>query len=152
MSNKLLRCCLPALSILVLACTQATPDAKKLGVYAGTNHGVIDLNIFGEQTGMTSYSVPDLNAVPKAANVKAFFVNLPDIKVSNCRIYWVDSLAGTFREDKATAEPTTTESVEGSMYKLSSPQLSDRTGGYLLFKVGMELGTSDRIYPVKLGE
>lgn len=152
MTNRVLRYYLAAFSILIFACTQETPDAKRLGVYADTDHGVIELAVFGEQIEMTSYSVPNLNSVPKAGYVKAFFVNLPDIKVSNCRIYWVDSLADRLHEDKATAEAATIESVEGSMYKLSIPQFSDRTGGYLLFKVGMAFGTADRIYPVKLGE
>lgn len=135
---------------LVVSLVSDTPDASKLGVFAGTEAGVKELVIYGEQTGRTEYRLPDLSVAPTVGTVKAFFLNMPDTKVMNSKIFWIAAPQPSFDEDATPTLPVQVESVKGNMYKLLSPELSSKRGGVLLFKVGMPLGTADRMYAIKL--
>jgi hypothetical protein len=127
-----------------------TPDASKLGVFASTSDGIKELTIYGEQSGMHTFKLPEIYSAPTVAKVKAFYLNMPDTKVMNSKIFWLPASRQSLDEESSSALPIQIESVKGNMYKALSPELNTRQGGVLLFKVGMPLGTPDRLYAIKL--
>lgn len=149
--NILFRYCLVLLisSLLLAACGGTEPDPQKIGVFAETNKGLMELTNYGEQISMSSYNLAKAANPPKVSKVKAFYVNMPDIKISNSKFYWIASLEKPFTENESAALRIDVESTKSpNMYRLSCPELEDKTGGYLVLKVGMPLGTADRMYPV----
>ena len=149
--NILFRYCLLLFisSLLLVACGGREPDPQKIGVFADTNKGLTELTSYGEQISMNSYNLAKATNPPKVSKVNALYVNMPDIKISNSKFYWVASLEKPFTEDESAALKIDTESTKSSnMYRLSCPELEGKTGGYLVLKVGMPLGTADRMYPI----
>lgn len=134
----------------VVAAISDAPDPSKLGVFASTSDGIKELVVYGEQTGTRTFRLPDVTNAPAVAEVKAFYLNMPDTKVMNSKIFWLPTSQESLDEESSTALPIQMESVKANMYKALSPGLDAKKGGLLLFKVGMPLGTPDRLYAIKL--
>lgn len=85
--------------------------------------------------------------------VRSFFINLPDAQVTRCRVYWWEDLPKShwLNPNKFSALRTRMEAVRGSLYRITWPDEPEKTQGFLLFEVGMNLGIRDRLYIVQLG-
>lgn len=139
-------------SFVILSACSGAPDESKVGLFARTNTGLQELTVYGEQVGSDSYRLPDLSALPAAKSVKAFFLNMPDATVANSKVFWLAAPQDRLDEDQVPALPVQVDAVKGNMYKLSSSEIESKRNGLLIFKVGMPLGTADRVYIVKLAE
>ena len=144
---RLLRIPLAVGIILILGCQKA-PDPKRLGIFADTDDGLIELTSFGEQTGRDHYKAPE-NEFPSVHEVRNLFINMPDANISNSQLLWTENLLEEFTEREASSLGMETEIVEGSMYKIRIFNQLDKTG-VLILKVGMPMGTADRIYPLRI--
>lgn len=127
------------------------PDSAKLGVFASTDDGVKELVVYGEQTDETTFRLPDLSAVP---TVKALYLNMPDVKVMASKLFFgvADmSPLPNFEEARDGIRLTPQiESAGGNMYKIQSSGLDPRRRATLILRVGMPLGTPDRVYFIKV--
>lgn len=134
----------------VMSMFAATPDPSRLGVFASTSSGIKELLVYGEETGMDTFRVPDLSAVPTVGSVGAFFLNMPNTDVMSSRVFWVAAPQRSFDESSCAPLPVQYQSVKGNMYKVVLPTLGNRHSGVLLFIVRMPLGTRDRTYAIRL--
>ena len=136
--------------LLFTAGCRTTPEPQKVGVFASTNHGLVELTAYGKQNGMHSYSLKDLLEIPKAPKLGRFYVNMPDSAITEVKVFWLPRLEKNFDEEGHTPLDATIESGTGKMYLISCATLSDKHEGYALLKVPMPLGVADRAYIVQL--
>jgi hypothetical protein len=133
--------------LLILGCHKG-PDPKRLGIFADTERGLIELTSYGEEIGIDTYRAPKLE-FPNAHEVRALFMNMPDTNISSAQLLWAESLRDSLREGDTSHLSMQTEVVEGSLYRIQI-QNQPNTTGILILKVGMPMGTADRIYPIKI--
>jgi hypothetical protein len=62
----------------------------------------------------------------------------------------VSSLERDFNEVESTPLKIDMENTKNNMYKILWPELKSKKGGYAVLKIGMPLGTADRMYPVQI--
>jgi hypothetical protein len=148
-----------ARNILALGCLllfslgcETTPDPQKIGVFASTNRGLLELTAYGEQNGMTSYDLRKLQEVPAVAKVARFYVNMPDSKITNSKIFWLTTLDKDFDEKGRPSLSTSIETGKNNVYRITCADLMGKKNGYVLLKVSMPLGTPDRMYIIQLTE
>ncbi len=145
-------CFLLLVGLLLLSACGQEPEPQKIGVFANTNKGLSEIISYGEQTGMYSYNLAKVSNPPKVSRVRLFYVNMPDIVITNSRLFWVPSLERDFNEVESTPLKINIENMKNNMYKILSPELESKKGGYVVLKIGMPLGTADRMYPVQITE
>src|SRR5271165_4947643 len=92
---------LGCLLLLLLGCEKA-PEPQKIGVFASTNRGLLELTTYGEQVSMTRYSFHELHNVPTASKIVSFYVNMPDSKITSSKIFWLAKLDKDFNEGSQT--------------------------------------------------
>jgi len=132
------------------ACRRA-PAPQKIGVFADTNSGLLELTAYGEQAGRTTYTFRQITGVPNVQRINRFFVNMPDTKITDSKLYWLLGLPARFEETTQEPLKIDIESMQGNMYSIVCSELEGKKGGVALLKIGMPLGTPDRMYPVRLG-
>jgi hypothetical protein len=132
------------------ACHRA-PAPQKIGVFADTNSGLLELTAYGEQAGRTTYTFRQITGVPNVQRINRFFVNMPDTKITNSKLYWLLDLPARVQETELPPLKIDIESVQGNMYSIVCSELEGKKGGVAVLKIGMPSGTPDRMYPVRLG-
>lgn len=138
---------------LMLVGCEKSPEPQKIGVFASTNRGLLELTVFGEQTGMTSYSMRQLSNLPTAKKIVSFYVNMPDSKITNSKVYWLAKLDQDFNERGQAALNLSIENAKtAGTYRIACTDLEGKNNGYVLLKVGMPLGTPDRMYAIHLAD
>lgn len=140
------------LSSVLLSSCGLEPKTQKIGVFVQTNKGLLELTSYGEQTGMNSYDLAESSNPPKVTKVNSFYVNMPDIEIANSKIFWVSSLERQFHENKSIPLTIDLEITKNNIYKINCSDLVSKKGGYAVLKIGMPMGTADRIYPVQIAE
>jgi len=138
-------CCL----LLGGACHRA-PQPQKIGVFADTNRGLLELTSYGQQTGMRTYGFGQAAGIPEVQRVSLFFVNMPDIKITNSKIFWLSDLPRSFDETTQAPLKIDIESVQGNMYRIVCAELEGKKGAVAVLKIGMPLGTADRMYLIRI--
>jgi len=153
------------LSIITWGCGGKPPEPSRIGVFADTG-SMVELTSYAKRSSSGDYQAPDQAQVPEAARVNSFYVNMPDVIITESKIVWVGVGAfkmqidvGAFKtqidvraidEGKLEILETQIEKTSGGVYKVSSAALQSKTGGIVGLKVVLPLGTADRIYWVKL--
>jgi hypothetical protein len=135
----------------MLGC-ESTPDPQKIGVFASTNHGLMELTTYGEQNGMTSFELRKLHVVPKAAKVTQFYVNMPDSTITELKIFWVTKLSDEFDEKDQSPLNVSIETGKNNVYRIKCADLMGKTNGFALVKLSMPMGVSDRVYVIQITE
>jgi hypothetical protein len=142
---------LGCLLLFSLGC-ETSPDPQKIGVFASTNRGLLELTAYGEQNGMTSYDLRKLQEAPTVAKVARFYVNMPDSKITNSKIFWLTKLDKYFDEKGQPHLNASVEAGKNNVYRITCAELESKKGGYVLLKISMPLGTPDRMYGIQLTE
>ena len=139
------------LLLLLLGC-EKSPEPQKIGVFASTNRGLLELTSYGEQSrySMASYNFRKLPEVPTVSKVISFYVNMPDSKITNSKVFWVTGLGKDFDEESQVPLNTSIETTKNNVYRITCADLDGKKGGYILLKVSMPLGTADRMYVIQL--
>jgi len=145
-------CFLLLVGLFLLSACGREPEHQKIGVFADTNKGLLEIKSYGEQTGMHSYNLAKVSNPLKVSRVRVFYVNMPDIEITNSELFWVSSLERDFKEVESTPLKIDMENTKNNMYKILCPELKSKKGGYAVLKIGMPLGTADRMYPVQIAE
>jgi hypothetical protein len=140
---------LGCLVLSILGC-RAAPEPQQVGVFAATNHGLLELTTYGKQIGENVYSLSSLAEIPKAAKVERFYVNMPGSTITEVKVFWLTALDKNFDERNQTPLDTSIETGKGNVYRINCAGLSDKKGGYVLLKVPMPLGVADRAYVVQV--
>jgi hemin uptake protein HemP len=148
----------------VQARVEAKPDPHLIGVWASTDSGLVQLQSYGIEEvrdsfteGLTStFHFDDANQLPGAASVKAFFVNMPDAKVTESKLYALSRLSARWHEQiKSPSDPrplpASMQIVEGSLYRIASERLEPLASGYAAIHISMPMGIPDRLYAIKIG-
>ena len=138
--------------VLVLLGCETAPDPQKIGVFASTNHGLLELTAYGEQDGRSSYDLSKLPQTPAVAKITQFYVNMPDSKITNSKIFWLTKLGKEFNENDLPALNASIEAGKNNVYRIKCAELDGKKGGYVLLKISMPLGTADRVYVIHLTE
>ena len=148
-----------ARNILALGCLllfslgcETTPDPQKIGVFAATNRGLLELTPYGAQNGMSSYDLRKLQEVPAVAKVTQFYVNMPDSKITESKMFWLTKLDKEFDEKGLSSLNASIETGKNNVYRIKCAELAGKKGGYILLKISMPLGTPDRMYAIQLTE
>ena len=139
------------LLMIVIGC-QTGPDPQRIGVFAFTNRGLLELSSYGEQTGMTSYDTRKLLNVPTVAKIVRFYVNMPGSTITEVKMYWLEQLGNEFDEKGRLPLNATIEAEKDNLYRIRCADLEGRREGYALLKLPMPLGTASRIYMIHLAE
>ena len=142
---------LGCLLLCMLGC-KTTPEPQKVGVFASTNHGLLELTTYGKQTGENVYSLNNLPEIPKASKIIRFYVNMPGSTITEVKVFWVTTLDKNFDERNQTPLDASIESGKSSVYLINCAALSDKKSGYVLLKVPMPLGVADRAYVAQVTE
>ena len=138
-------------SFLLLSCSHE-PGPEKLGVFAETGTGFVELTSFGEQNGIQTYNLETAPPPIVGGTVKSYLINLPDVKIANSKVFWTSTLDKFFDEKNARIIGSSLESAsDNNRYKISITDGNIPQSGYALLKVGMPLGTPDRMYIVQIG-
>jgi hypothetical protein len=142
---------LACLGLFLLGCESA-PDPQKVGVFASTNHGLVELTVYGEQDGMTSYDLSKLQDAPTVGKVEQFYVNMPDSKITNSKMFWLATPDKKFNEEGKASLNASIEIGKNGVYRIKCADLEGKKAGYILLKISMPLGTADRMYVIRLSE
>jgi hypothetical protein len=142
---------LGCLLLCMLGC-EATPEPQKIGVFASTNHGLLELTAYGEQSSMTNYDLSKLHDVPTVAKITSLYVNMPDSKITNSKIFWLTKLDKGFDEKSQPSLNASIEAGKNNVYQIKCAELEGKSGGDILLKISMPLGTPDRMYVIRLSE
>lgn len=137
--------------LLMLGCEKA-PEPQKIGVFVSSDRGLLELTAYGEQNGMTSYSFHQLTGIPTVGKVNLFYVNMPDSKITESKVYWLTKLDRDFHEDGQQQLNLSIETGKNNVYRITCADLGAKKGGYALLKVSMPLGTPDRMYLTQMSE
>lgn len=130
---------LGCLAILLVGCETA-PDPQKIGVFASTNHGLVELTVYGEQEGMTSYDVRKLKQAPTAAKVSQFYVNMPDSQITNSKLFWLTKLDNELNEEGLPPLNASIEVAKGNMYRIKCAQMEEKRMGTYFSRYQCHLG------------
>ncbi|HVR11503.1 MAG TPA: hypothetical protein VMW75_25895 [Thermoanaerobaculia bacterium] len=150
--------------LCIISCSRG-PDPHRIGVFAETNAGLVELTVYGSETeadsftqGVTAgFSFPQGQSVPTATSVKRFYVNLPDTRIEEAKIYILRDLNARWHlqghmERDPQPVATRLSKTEGGVYELTSDQLQANGPGYVALWIKMPLGVPDRLYVVQLSE
>lgn len=140
---------LGCLLVSLLGC-ETTPEPQKVGVFAATNHGLLELTTYGKQIGENVYSLSSLSEIPKTSKVERFYVNMPGSTITEVKVFWLTTLDKNFDDRNQTPLDASIETGKGNVYRINCAGLSDKKGGYVLLKVPMPLGVADRAYVVQV--
>jgi hypothetical protein len=138
------------------------PDARLVGVFVLDSTGLRELKQYGAQedgdsftTGVyTRFQFPDSFAPEKSTQPRAFYVNLPDARITESKVYRLTDLDAKWHNSQRHAAndpkplPTRLEIVESSLYKVLLPDGADTTHPVLALRVAMPMGTLDRLYVI----
>ena len=139
------------LLLCMIGCERA-PDPQKIGVFASTNRGLLELTSYGEQHSMTGYDLHKVVDAPKVTRLTSFYVNMPDSKITNSKIFWAPKLNSTFEEKDQPSLDADIETGKNNAYEIKCAAM-DRSGdGYIFLKISMPLGTPDRMYVIQLSK
>ena len=139
------------LLMVVIGC-QTAPDPQRIGVFASTNRGLLELSSYGEQTGMTSYSLLKLSEVPKASKVEQFYVNMPGSTITELKVFWITKFDNEFDEKDRIPLNASIEAGKSNVYRIRCADLAGKKDGYAFLKLPMPLGVADRMYVIRLSE
>jgi hypothetical protein len=140
---------------------EAKPDSHAIGVWASTESGLIELLTYGTQSlnlfnETYSYQFDECARLPRAESVQAIFVNIPDAKVTESKLFGLFDLAAQWHLHGNPADPRqvapSMEIVEGSLYRLSSKEISTATSNFVAVSISMPMGTADRLYAIRIGK
>jgi DNA-binding beta-propeller fold protein YncE len=150
--------------ICLLSCSRG-PDPQRIGVFAETDAGIVELVVYGSETQADSFteglsegfSYPQGQTVPTATSVKRLYVNLPDARIEESKVYILSDLNARWHLQGHTArdpQPLTTQlsKTDRGVYELTSDQLHANGPGYVGLLIKMPLGAPDRLYVVQLSE
>lgn len=149
--NALRTLALGCLLLCLLGC-ETTPPPQKVGVFASTSHGLLELTAYGKQTGENVYSLNNLGEIPKASKIGRFYVNMPGSTITEVKVFWLTKLDKEFDERSQSPLDASIESGKDNVYRVNCSGLGDEKGGYALLKLPMPLGVADRVYLVQIGE
>jgi hypothetical protein len=155
--------------IAVVACLlagcgfgQTADEVKRLGVFAKTSGGLVEVSDFANQEMEDSInqgvsSVYRFANEPQSATPTAFIVNVPEAAISASAVYLLDRLEDArWYESKRQKSPqpikSSIENVRDAIYKVSISDLPRDATGFVCIYIHMPLGTPDRLYAVKLGK
>ena len=153
--------------VLLLAAHRALagpqPDPERIGVFAETSAGLIELRPYGKQT-TTASSSDEMSvvfrfpgAVPSASRCNSFLVHVPEGNMADAALFWLTDLGAKFnlevkRKSDQTALVTRVEQVgDGDVYRVTSPGLMGKARGYAALLLPMPVGSANRLYAVRLG-
>lgn len=148
-----------ALGLLLSACSEA-PDVKRIGVFVSSDTGIQELSSFAtacrRPVSEMTYELEDEGAMRTTKRIKALYVNLPKADVANTKASWVAhwTIAGGCGNGGRLGlhvkdpSPIALEiaSVEGTMYKVSSKDLSAKTDGLILITIPTTVFEEPRTY------
>lgn len=124
---------------------RGNPNIKTIGLFADTDNGLVELKSIGGWTHNSyNYEVPSVDNMPSAKNIRTLYVNIPDVKISSCDVFFVPMEdVNEYRNSKRYLDlrrykplSTTTEVVKSAQYKVSSPAFVDLREGCVLFLAG----------------
>ncbi len=142
---------LGCLVLFLLGC-ETTPDSQKIGVFASTNHGLMELTAYGKQNGMTSYDLRKMQNIPTAAKVTRFYVNMPNSAITESKMFWLTKLDKEIDENNLSSLNASIEAGKNNVYQIKCTELDGKKDGYILLKISMPLGAPDRMYAIHLSE
>ena len=134
------------------ACSPNFTPPTTTGVFADTSSGLIELTIFAEPSLDNNYSFPNLRHSPVIPNVRAFYVNLPNISINHAKVFLAAEVRFTIHEDRYTPLEIQTERLDNNSYKIQCPSLSHQQAGFGLLKIPMPPGSTNRMYVIKLAD
>ena len=85
--------------VLLLSCSRG-PDPQRIGVFADTNGGIIELAVYGSEStsdsimdGLTEgFAFPQGHALPIATSVKTIYINLPEAHIEEAKVFFLPNL------------------------------------------------------------
>ena len=137
--------------LCMLGCKSA-PEPQQVGVFASTNHGLLELTAYGKQISESTYSVNGLPELPKASRIDRFYVNMPGSTITEVKVFWVAKLDKDFNEQSQPALNVSIEAGKNNVYQINCAGLDGKKGGYVLLKLPMPLGVADRVYLIQMTE
>ena len=128
-------------------------NAQKIGVFAETSSGTLEL--ISRRTDSYDISEDILSRMPKAKGVNFYYVNIPEAEIAESVLFWTSSYQkykdlDLYEPIKPETLKAEIESIKGSAYKIGSNELQNKKNGFVVLKIKMPLGTSDRLYPIKI--
>jgi len=145
-------CCLTILvGVFFLTACGRAPDPQKLGVFADTNKGLLELSSYGEETDVGEYNLGKVSP-QKISKINLFYINMPGVEIASSKLFLLSSLEKNFIEEKYTPLKIEMETTKNNIYKIRCPELDGKKVGLAYLKIKMPLGTPDRIYPLQIAE
>lgn len=149
------------LIVIISGCNGKSPELSRIGVFVDTG-SLVELTLYVKQVSISQYNAPVIAQLPEVMRINSFFVNIPEVNISECQIFWMKTLKvnkyyGWQKKEVVRIDPsdwekqeTRIEKTNGGVYKILSDALQSKSGGFVGLKLSMPLGTPDRIYIVKL--
>jgi hypothetical protein len=127
---------------------ESAPDSSRIGVFASTTHGLLELTTYGKEIGEAVYELPNAQTFPSSTSVRSFYINMPDSTITESKLYWMSSIGKTFNESGQSPLSITLVAKREKLYQVACADLAQKKDGYAILKVSMPLGQPDRIYVV----
>jgi hypothetical protein len=128
-----------------------SPLPTKLGVFADTG-SLTELTVYVEESSLENFDANDAQKrvaeIPVASHVRAFFVNMPNVQITSSKAFLLKDL-GRVNEGQTPELKIDIEKAGEGVYKLVVPDVAGRKG-FLALKIGMPMGTPDRLYLLRL--
>ena len=146
----------PLVGIIYAAlCSQCAPsesiDAaqlRKVGVFAETSTGLTELTAYALEAPGGNFNPANVTDIPRLNGATTFVVNMPDAQITQSTVYWAAS-QNSLPEGPLKAD---IETIQGTVYRITSPALRSRSSGMASLRIKMPAGTPDRMYLLKLGK
>ena len=138
--------------VILCACSHELAPPTKPGVFAETHTGFIELTTYAEPAQNGNYSFPNLRHSPVIPFIRAFYINLPNLTITNAKVFWVTDVRFTIHEDRHTPLPIQTDCLAPDSYKIKCPSLSLQQAGFGLLKLTLANGAADRMYVIKFSD
>ena len=133
------------------ACSQEPAAPTKLGVFAETPTGFIELATYAEPAQNGNYSFPNLRHSPSSQSIRAFYINRPNLAITNAKVFGVADVRFTIHADRQPPLPIQTACPAPDSYKIKCPNLSRQQAGFGLLKITPP-NAAERMYVIKLGD
>jgi len=135
----------------ILGC-KTVQEPQQIGVFASTDHGLLELTAYGKEIGEGIYSLNNLPEIPKASKVDRFYVNMPGSTITEVKLFWLTKLDKEFHENGQSPLNAGIEAGKNTVYRINCVGLNSKKGGYVLLKLPMPLGVADRVYVIQITE
>lgn len=155
---QLLRATTLALSLSACAADEY-PNPQKIGVFADTDSGLIELTVRGQfdrhpLSERYRITLPSRRGVPTVDEVHAFFVNMPNALITESRVYYLPNLRASWGIQRSASDPTPARidllRIEEDVFKIVLKEKPPAGVRYVALFLTMPMGVEDRFYPVQI--